>query len=181
VLAHLYVSELLEAMRNAIATPRRRIAIWGDYFVQFSGATIAIVTSRGEPMGHMMVSELDGTVYFSKLLTSAGYERQGIGTLVVLMGILFAHIKGAGSLSLGETDTDAVKGGHFWRTLSLFDGVRTPGAAVLRALLDAQARLAQRLNASLDPNAVLVALHPVCRGGGGGGKSEKKKKKRLSL
>jgi hypothetical protein len=166
---------LLEAMRTALAT-RGPVPIWGDYYVRFSGATIAVVTMRGEVMGQMMVSSGNGTVYFSKLLTKLGYEKQGIGTLVVLLGILYAHLIGAGSLRLGEEDSNRTQGGHFWTNLRLSDVTRTPVNTALTALLAAQARLAQRLNASLDPNAVLVALHPVRRFASGGRKSERKKR-----
>ena len=55
----------------------------------------------------MRLSDQHGTVFFTKLLTKPGYTRQGIGTLVVTLGILFAVNRGATFVRLGEPEPRA--------------------------------------------------------------------------
>jgi GNAT superfamily N-acetyltransferase len=160
---HLYVSELLSTLSTAIETGRP-VQIWGDYWVRLTGGQLMVLKNGFEKMGRMYLSRTGPTVFFSKLLTTPGYERQGIGSLVVLLGILYAHLVGAGLLRLGEEDVNRTQGGHFWLSLHLSDQVNTPIGTALEAMMESQRVLARKLNASLDPNAILVAFRPTRRG-----------------
>lgn len=158
---HLYVAELLEAVRLAMGARNRAIPIWNHYWIRLSeGGLLQVLRDRFEEVGKMTLSDHGDSVFFSKLLTIEGYEKQGIGTLVVLLGVLYGTVVGKRYARLGETDTNAVKGGHFWGNLGLSEAYADIHST-LRKILEEQAVLARKLGLALDPGAVLVALNPT--------------------
>ncbi|MDL5364049.1 hypothetical protein QSH18_00340 [Xanthomonas sp. NCPPB 2654] len=163
---NLYLSELLEKMREAMGSPGTSVQIWNHHWLRLSpGGVLQVSSDRFTEIGKMQISEGTDTVFFSKLLTTSGYEKQGVASLVVTLGILYAVVKGARRLRLGETDTNAQQGGHFWTNLGLSEAYADT-REVLRKMLYEQARLALRLGVSIDPNAILVAATPTFLGTG---------------
>lgn len=161
---NLYTTELLEAVGQALRTRGRCVHIWGDYWIKISTGDMIYVTkdSHGfEVMGKLNLSTLDDTIYFSQLLTTPGYERQGIGSLVVTIGILCGHARGFRYARLGETDSNRQKGGHFWTTLHLSPVNNTRCDVALRYMLESQTATARKIGVMVDPNAVLVAFKPT--------------------
>lgn len=160
---NLYLSELLETMRTAMGARGTAVRIWNHYWVRLSpGGVLQVLKDGFEEMGKMQISEGQGSVFFSKLLTTPGYEKQGIGSLVVTLGILYAVVRGATTIRLGETDTDVQKGGHFWTNLGLSEAYASVNET-LRKMLLGQVQNAHRLGVTIDPNAILVAANPVKR------------------
>src|SRR5664279_4701805 len=103
---NLYIVELLEVIRTAIAARGTRVQIWNHYWVRLStGGTLFVLKDGITELGKMQISATGQEVFFSKLLTADGYEKQGIGNLVVTLGILYAVVRGAARIRLGETDT----------------------------------------------------------------------------
>lgn len=161
---NLYLSELLEKVRTAMGSRGTSIQIWNHHWMRLSeGGVLQVLNDRFTEIGKMQISEGEGTVFFSKLLTTPGYEKQGVASLVVTLGILYALVKGARRLRLGETDTNAQKGGHFWTNLGLSEAYADTHET-LRKMLYEQERLAQRLGVTIDPNAILVAATPTFLG-----------------
>ncbi|WEN15104.1 hypothetical protein PY254_00005 [Rhodanobacter sp. AS-Z3] len=115
-------------------------------------------------MGWMTLSREESTTCFSKLKTAVGYERQGIGSLVVALGVMFAVVKGDQYVKLGEPDT---QGGTFWTGIGLSEA-RNLTTTVLKRMLDTQQVLAGKLAVAIDPMAFLVEMHPTCTATGGG-------------
>jgi hypothetical protein len=158
---NLYLTELLEKMRTAMGARGTAVQIWNHYWIRLSsGGVLQVLKDGFEEMGKMQISTGHQTIFFSKLLTSPGYEKQGIGALVVTLGILYGVIDGATYLRLGETDTNVQKGGHFWTSLGLSEGYSSV-QGTLRNMLRVQVATAHKLGVTIDPNAILVAANPV--------------------
>jgi hypothetical protein len=158
---NLYLAELLPKVREAMSTRGTAVKIWHHYGLRITeGGLLQVVKGGFEELGKMTLSERNQEVFFSKLLTNPRYEKQGIGTLVVTLGILYGMERNATSLRLGETDTNAQKGGHFWTVLGLSEAYATVHET-LRKLLQEQRRLANKLGVTIDPNAILVAATPT--------------------
>lgn len=123
---NLYISELLPKVRAAMSARGTVVQIWHHYGLRIStGGVLQVIKGGFEELGKMVLSEKNQAVFFSKLSTDPRYEKQGIGSLVVTLGILYGLERNATSLRLGETDTNAQKGGHFWTVLGLSEAYAT--------------------------------------------------------
>jgi hypothetical protein len=165
LLINIYASEMLSAMRGAITQDGSTRRIWGDYaFHLHSGAhggALRLQKSVLDPLAEMTLSRdarfNRATTYFSRLHTTKGYEKQGIGALIVGLGVMFAMAHGDGFLALGESDTS---GSNFWKNKGLSEAPAQVGT-VLRKMMQEQADLAAKLGQTIDSSAFLVALHPT--------------------
>jgi hypothetical protein len=158
---NLFIAELHEAIRTAMGARGTSVRIWDHYWIRLSpGGVLQVLKDGFQEMGKMKITENADSVFFSTLLTNPGFEKQGIGNLVVTLGILYGVVTGKPYLRLGETDTNAQKGGHFWTSLGLSEGHAGVGET-LRKMLQVQAQTAQKLGVTIDPNAILVAANPA--------------------
>lgn len=167
---HLYTNEMLKLINQVIGAGRGQKTIWGNYGFRLSngdqGGKLRVLKVPLTSIGSMVLSrEGDDTTCFSTLKTDDGYEGQGIGSLVVMLGVLFAVAKNDTYVKLGESDTNLEKGGHFWTSIGLSES-KQPVSVVLERMLAGQRRLAARLGVTIDPNALLVEMTPVNRLGG---------------
>ena len=160
---NLYAAELKSAMSRAVTGNNSTNRIWGDYSFYLhngvSGGELRVQKSALDRMGKVVISREENTTCFSKLKTTDGYEKQGIGSLVIALGVMFAICKDDQYLKLGEPDTS---GGHFWTSIGLHEG-RNLTSTVLNKMLEAQRQLASKLGVTIDQSAFLVDLHPTCK------------------
>ena len=99
----------------------------------------------------------DKTITLSMIKTKEGYRKCGIGQLLVTCCVLYAIDIRYNIAVLGPITGDGIA---FWPSLGLTE-CKKPPQRVLDKILDKQRNLANKLNCTVDPQAILVQYNPV--------------------
>lgn len=157
---NLYLLEIKDAICTAVATQGRLVNIWQNYNIYYKGWTLCVMY-RGvpNPIGciQMFIDIRQGKVCLDRIETKHEYRGYGIGQLLVTCCVLYAIYRG---YKIRVDGNIVPEGEHFWRSLGLGEFDTTP-QRVLYIILDKQRNLANKLNRTVDPQAILVQYNPV--------------------
>ena len=145
---NLYLLEIKDAIWTAVATQGRLVNIWQNYNIYYEGYKNLYV---------MYESKKDKTITLSMIKTKEGYRKCGIGQLLVTCCVLYAIDIRYNIAVLGPITGDGIA---FWPSLGLTE-CKKPPQRVLDKILDKQRNLANKLNCTVDPQAILVQYNPV--------------------
>ncbi|WP_370791845.1 hypothetical protein [Bilophila wadsworthia] len=157
---NLYLLEIQDAVCASVATQENLINIWQNYNIYYKGWTLYVMYGGiRNPIGHiqMLIDTKQKKVCLDRIETKHEYRGYGIGQLLVTCCVLYAIYRGY-KIRVGGNIVP--EGEHFWRSLGLgeFD---MPPRMVLDKILDKQRNLANKLNRTVDPQAILVQYNPV--------------------
>lgn len=159
---NLYLLEIKDAIWTAVATQGRLVNIWQNYNIYYEGYKNLYVMyeSKKNIIGsiEMVIGpKKDKTITLSMIKTKEGYRKCGIGQLLVTCCVLYAIDIGYNIAVLGPITGDGIA---FWPSLGLTE-CKKPPQRVLDKILDKQRNLANKLNCTVDPQAILVQYNPV--------------------
>ena len=157
---NLYLLEIKDAICTAVATQGRLVNIWQKYNIYYKGWTLYIMYGGvHNPIGHiqMLIDTKQNKVCLDKIETKYEYRGYGIGQLLVTCYVLYAIYLG---YKVRVDGNIVPKGEHFLHSLGLGEFDRPP-RMVLDTILDKQRNLANKLNRTVDPQAILVQYNPV--------------------
>lgn len=155
--ANIYLTEISLAVAQAMHSRGARINIWSNIYIALGADGVLKIFNGWEEACKMLTSIKTNTIYFSKIKTIDGYEKKGLGGLMVALDLCLGVASGCTAASLGEMDTS----GGFWAALG-FSEAQVPISEATRRFLAGQKNAADKRKLTIDPRAVLVS-HPLSK------------------